>query len=153
MQTVISELGTVKKEDFFMSCGQGIGYRKVSGPDSGLTYPACFILSIFIFLITATAFGETGIASFYGNGEKLNKYTANGEIFNPSAMTCASYYYPVNTLLRVTNIENGKSVVVRCNDLGPNKRLGRLIDLSREAFKQIASLKKGLIKVNIETVR
>ena len=102
--------------------------------------------------VSGYVFAETGIASWYGGGEKLNKYTANGDVFSPNEDTCASYAYKFGTLLKVTNVENGKSVIVRVNDRGPNKRLGRVIDLSKGAFSKIASVKKGLIKVNVEVV-
>ena len=89
-------------------------------------------------------------ASFYGNGEKLNKHTANGEVFNPNDLTCATYAYDFGTKLRVTNLANRNSVIVRVNDRGPNKRLNRLIDLSRRAFEEISELRKGLIEVKVE---
>lgn len=93
-----------------------------------------------------------GIASWYGGGEKLNKYTANGDIFNPKELTCASWYYPFNTTLKVTNLSTGDFVIVRVNDRGPNKRLGRLIDLTKSAFNQIADINIGLIQVRVEIV-
>ncbi len=107
-------------------------------------------LIIAFLLIPSYAYAETGTASFYGNGEPLNKHTANGEVFDPSKMTAATYIYPFNTILKVMNIENGKSVIVRVNDRGPNKRLNRVIDLTRDAFKQIASLSKGIVTVKVE---
>ena len=91
-----------------------------------------------------------GIASFYGNGEKLNKFTSNGEVFNPNDLTCASWDYPFNTMLKVTNLANNKFVYVRVNDRGANKRLYRLIDLSKKAFSKIANLEQGLITVKVE---
>ena len=93
---------------------------------------------------------KKGIASWYGGGEKLNKHTANAEVFDPKAFTCASWSYPFNTRLKVTNLQNGKSVIVRVNDRGPNKRLKREIDLTKNAFQKIANTKKGLILVKIE---
>lgn len=99
------------------------------------------------------AFAEQGIASWYGSGNKregLNKHTANGEVFNPNDLTCATYSYPFNALLKVTNLSNNKSVIVRVNDRGPNKRLGRVIDLSRASFEKISPLNKGLIIVKVE---
>ena len=101
-------------------------------------------------LICNTAFA--GTASFYGNGEKLNKHTASGEVFNPNDFTCATYEYDFGTMLRVTNLDNDKSVVVRVNDRGPNKRLGREIDLSRRAFEEISELRRGLIEVTVEAL-
>ena len=108
------------------------------------------ILVSTLILWMANSYAET--ASWYGGGEKLNEYTASGERFDPSKLACASWYYDFGQMLRVTNIETGKSIVVICNDRGPNKRLGRAIDLSREAFRKLAPLEKGLIRVKIEGV-
>ena len=109
-----------------------------------------FLLSTPTLSESAQSNGE--IASWYGGGEKLNKHTANGDVFDPHDLTCASWYHPFDTHLKVTNLSNGKSVVVRVNDRGPNKRLGRAIDLSREAFRKIANLNNGLIEVKIEQI-
>lgn len=82
--------------------------------------------------------------------------TANGEVFDENALTAASWLYPMNTRLKVTNVANGKSVIVRINDHGPSKRLvrkGRIIDLSRGAFARIADLNSGVIQVSIEEVK
>lgn len=87
-----------------------------------------------------------GIASWYSEQDKnINKHTANGEVFDDKAMTCASWYYPFDEELLVINMLSGKWVVCRVNDRGPNKRLNREIDLSKAAFSEIANLKKGLI--------
>lgn len=96
---------------------------------------------------------QVGIASWYGGGEKLNKYTANGEVFNPEAFTAASYAWKLGTYVRVTNLSNQKSIIVKINDRGPNKRLGRLIDLTKTSFGQIANLSRGLIKVKVEMIK
>lgn len=112
------------------------------------------VISIIILvLFYGITHAEEGIASFYGNGEKLNKHTANGEVFDSSTMTCATYNYEFGTILKVTNLENKKSVIVIVNDRGPNKRLGRVIDLTRDSFKRIANLREGLIRVKVEKVR
>ncbi len=111
-----------------------------------------FLLTLFLISIATPISLDTGLASFYGNGEKLNKYTANKEVFNPNDLTCASYSYPFNTLLKVTNVKNGKEVIVRVNDRGPNKRLDRVIDLSRKAFQEIGELREGLITVTVEKI-
>ncbi len=96
----------------------------------------------------------TGQASWYSiKSPGVGKYTANMEVFNDTAMTCAMWGVPFNQKVRVTNLENGKSVVVRVNDRGPNKRYvrkGRVIDLSKAAFQSIAGLKQGLVKVRLE---
>lgn len=91
-----------------------------------------------------------GTASWYSQSDPgVRRHTANGEVFRDSEKTCASWDFEFGTLLQVTNRENGRSVTCRVNDRGPAKRLGRLIDLSRSAFQEIAPLKKGLIRVVI----
>lgn len=77
------------------------------------------------------------------SGRSLYELERKGELF------AASWYYPMGTKLKVTNVSNGKSIVVTVLDRGPNERLGRLIDLGRDAFKEIADLRTGLIKVEI----
>ncbi len=117
-----------------------------------------FILSAFVVvflsldLAAAPLPSYSGIASWYGGGEKLNRCTASGEPFDPMELTCASWRHPFGTILRVTNLSNGLTVRVRVNDRGPHRRLNRAIDLSRAAFSQIADLKKGLIPVGIGVV-
>lgn len=92
-----------------------------------------------------------GIASWYSEADPyINKYTANGEVFDDSQMTCASWDYSFNTYLKVTNLDNGRSVVCRVNDRGPAKRLHRMIDLTKTAFQSIAGLRLGLIGVSVE---
>ncbi|MFH1479226.1 MAG: septal ring lytic transglycosylase RlpA family protein [Candidatus Omnitrophota bacterium] len=81
--------------------------------------------------------------------------TANMEIFDDEKLTCAIWDLPFNTLLRVTNLENGRYIYVRVNDRGPAKRLvnrGRALDLTKEAFSKIADLKEGLIRVQVEII-
>ena len=90
------------------------------------------------FLLCASpALALVGVASFYGGGEKLNRHTANGEVFDPRAMTAAHWTLPIGTKVVVTNPRNGKSVVVRINDRGPHPRLRRMIDLTRAAAQRI----------------
>jgi rare lipoprotein A len=95
-----------------------------------------------------------GTASWYSeNDPGVKKNTANTEIFDDSQLTCAMWDVPFNTRLKVTNEYNNKSVIVRVNDRGPAKRLveqGRVIDLSKNAFLQIASLDQGIIPIHIE---
>jgi rare lipoprotein A (peptidoglycan hydrolase) len=89
------------------------------------------------------ATGNTCGASWYATGSR----TANGEAFNPDGITAASKTLPFNTMVKVTNVANGQSVVVRINDRGPYVT-GRCLDLSRGAFSTIASLGTGAITVN-----
>ena len=87
------------------------------------------------------------LATFYG-GVFHGRLTASGERFDKNKFTCASNYYKIGTMLEVTNIANGKSVVVKVNDRGGFK--GMKIDLSEGAFKRIANLKQGVLKVRVE---
>jgi rare lipoprotein A len=93
---------------------------------------------------------EIGFASYYGYDCAGNK-TANGEKFNPNGLTAAHRTLPFNTLLRVTNLGNSKSVVVRVNDRGPHAR-NRIIDLAYGAAKRIDLVRAGHAKVKIEVV-
>jgi len=77
------------------------------------------------------------------------------EIFDEKQLTCALWDVPFDTLVEVTNLNNGKSVIVRVNDRGPAKRLvkqGRVIDLTKEAFSKIADLRKGLIPIEFRII-
>jgi rare lipoprotein A len=86
-------------------------------------------------------------AAYYQDGTG----TASGEAFNPDAMTAAYNRVPFNTLVRVTNAANGKSVIVRVNDRGGSSA-GRCLLLSRAAFGSIASLGTGVISVSYEVL-
>ena len=91
-----------------------------------------------------------GTASWYSeNDPSINLRTANGEIFDDSKLTCASWDFAFGTRLQVTNLANGKSVVCRVNDRGPHKRLKRLIDLTKSAFGKISSTRQGIIHVSV----
>ena len=92
-----------------------------------------------------------GKASWYGPGFAGRK-TANGERFNPRALTAAHRTLPFGTKVRVTNLANGKSVVVRINDRGPYAG-GRIIDLSKAAAGRIGMLKQGVARVEVSTLR
>lgn len=94
---------------------------------------------------------ETGLASYYAD-RYVDRHTASGELYNAGEETAAHRTLPFGSLVRVTNIKNGKSVVVRINDRGPFVR-GRVIDLSRAAFDSIGHVSKGLLNVKIEVIR
>jgi rare lipoprotein A len=98
---------------------------------------------------------RTGMASWYSRQSPgINTHTANNEIFDDTDLTAAMWDVPFDQLVKVTNLENGSSVVVRVNDRGPHKRFvegeRRIIDLSKQAFSTIASLDKGLIRIQLE---
>jgi rare lipoprotein A len=96
---------------------------------------------------TVVESGSCG-ASFYDEPQA----TANGETFDPEALTAANKEWAFNTRVRVTNPDNGKSVTVRINDRGPYVD-GRCIDLSRAAFRAIADLDLGEIDVKYEVLK
>ncbi|WP_041702085.1 septal ring lytic transglycosylase RlpA family protein [Prosthecochloris aestuarii] len=89
-----------------------------------------------------------GKASYYAD-RFHGRLTANGERFNMHEMTAAHKSLPFGSMVRVTNLTNGKKVVVRINDRGPYIK-GRIIDLSKGAAKEIGLIKKGVSKVKLE---
>ena len=89
---------------------------------------------------TATYYG----GSFHGN------FTKSGDVFDKNKMTCASNHFKLGTKLKVTNLENKKSVIVIVNDTGAFK--GENIDLSEGAFKRIANLKQGRIEIKVKKI-
>ena len=99
---------------------------------------------------TASTKSQLGTASYYGKGF-AGRPTANGEIFDPTQMTCAHRTLPFGTWLKVTNLGNGKSVVVRVNDRGPfTKR--RVLDLSEGAAKKLDMMGIGTAHVRLDVV-
>jgi len=89
-------------------------------------------------------------ASWYGGGERLSRHTANGEIFNPRALTAAHRTLPFGTRLVVRH--GGRSVSVRINDRGPAKSTGRSLDLSRGAASVLGILARGSAPVTYTIV-
>jgi rare lipoprotein A (peptidoglycan hydrolase) len=94
---------------------------------------------------------ETGVASWYGDPYH-GRHAANGEIFDMEKLTAAHRTLAFNTWLRVHNLDNGRSVVVRITDRGPFVG-GRILDLSRAAAREIDMIGPGLAKVRIEVIR
>jgi len=92
-------------------------------------------------------YDEVGIASWYGD-KFHNKRTANGEIFDMNALTAAHKTLPLPSMVEVTNLENGRKVVLRVNDRGPFVGT-RIIDLSRRASQLLGFQKKGIAKVRV----
>lgn len=93
---------------------------------------------------------EFGIASYYAN--KFNgRKTASGEVFSQKKLTAAHNSLPFGTMIKVTNLRNNKSVVVKVNDrLHPNNK--RVVDLSFAAAVKIGSVEAGLVRVKVEVV-
>ena len=107
---------------------------------------------------------NTTQVSWYGH-EFNGKLTANGEVFNQDDLVAASPFIPFNTKVKIINPDNNKSVIVRINDRGPYKmhKDGKVVrpleahpkrgfDLSKGAFKKIANLDKGIIKVKYQFI-
>ena len=96
---------------------------------------------------------EVGRASWYGTRTGLHgELTASGERFDAMTFTAAHRSHPFGTRLRVTNLSNGLSVVVRVNDRGPRLR-GRVIDVSRAAAASLGFQRRGIARVRVERVR
>lgn len=110
------------------------------------------LLAAFI-IFTPLARSEVTTSSWYGD-ECKGKTMANGKPFDPTAMTCASWDYPFGTRLRI--VYKARSIVVTVTDRGPAKRLcrkGRKLDLSREAFRRLAPIDRGLIRVDVRRIK
>ena len=102
----------------------------------------------------ARSYKEKGTASWYGYETRQQKgghMTANGEAFDPDGLNAAHKYLPLPTHVRVTNLENRKSIILRVNDRGPFVK-GRIIDLSAGAAKKLGYFKKGTARVLVETI-
>lgn len=93
-------------------------------------------------------YSETGIASWYGPNFH-GKYTANGEVFDQNDVTAAHRTLPMPSYVRVTNLENGRSLVVRVNDRGPFAH-GRILDLSKRAAQLLGMEGTGTARVKVE---
>ncbi len=92
----------------------------------------------------------TGYASFYAD-DFDGKITANGEVYNMYELTAAHRTYPFNTMIRVVNLENNKTVIIRINDRGPVPE-NRIIDLSLGAAIQLGMKDTGIQKVRLEII-
>ena len=95
-------------------------------------------------------YDETGIGSWYGE-QFHGKATANGEIFDMNEVTAAHPTLPMPSLVRVTNLENGRTIVVRVNDRGPYAN-GRVIDLSRRSAQLVGYERQGTAKVRVQYI-
>jgi len=94
---------------------------------------------------------ETGIASWYGPGFDGN-LTANGEVYDMNGISAAHKTLPFGTVVRVVELDTGRSIVVRINDRGPFVE-GRIIDLSKGAAEELGIIDKGITRVGLRIVR
>jgi rare lipoprotein A len=98
---------------------------------------------------------QTGLASYYGPGFH-GEETASGEIFDQNEMVAAHRTLPLGSVVRVTNLENGRRVVLRVIDRGPygkNYRKGTIIDVSKGAARRLRFIRDGLVTVKVEVLR
>lgn len=95
--------------------------------------------------------GQVGIASYY-HCSLHGRRTANGERYNRDAFTAAHKHYPFGTLLRVTNLKNGNTLVLRINDRGPFVK-GRILDVSKRAAHELGFERDGIAKVAVEIIK
>ena len=123
-----------------VSGGPTQGYYKVGAPYQidGVTYTPAVDYN----------YDETGIASWYGP-DFHGKITANGELYDMNEVTAAHRTLPMPSLVRVTNLDNGRTIVVRVNDRGPYAR-GRILDLSRRGAQLLGFEKTGTAKVHVQ---
>ena len=91
-----------------------------------------------------------GVSSFYAK-DFHGKLTANGEVYDMYGLTAAHKTLPLNTIARVTNLENNKSLILRINDRGPYIK-GRILDCSYGAAKKLGFIEQGTTKVKIEVI-
>ena len=116
-------------------------------------FPKSLLILFILFLGCASqAFSqeETGLASWYGPGLHAN-ITAGGEVFDMNKLTAAHPSLPFDTRVRVTNLKNKKSVIVRINDRGPFIK-NRIIDVSMEAARNLDILHSGIARVKVEVL-
>lgn len=119
-----------------------VGYYKVGNPYQ--------IKGVWYYPAVDYQYDETGIASWYGPGFN-GKDTANGETYDQYALTAAHRTLPMPSRVRVTNLENGRSLVLTVNDRGPFAH-GRIIDLSKRAAQLLDVIQKGTAKVRVTII-
>ncbi|MCH7613283.1 MAG: septal ring lytic transglycosylase RlpA family protein [Candidatus Marinimicrobia bacterium] len=125
-----------------MSCTNAPRYRIGSEPGKKRTVP----------LITKGKHSKVvyGVSSFYAE-DFHGKLTANGEVYDMYGLTAAHKTLPLNTIIRVTNMENDKSIILRINDRGPYVA-GRILDCSYGAAVKLGFIAQGTTKVKIEII-
>ena len=128
---------------------QGCATDKVSGPVGGYKVGSPYqINGVWYYPKEDPFYDETGIASWYGE-DFHGKATANGEVYNMNALTAAHRTLPMPVIVRVTNLDNGRSIRLRVNDRGPYAR-GRIIDVSRRAAELLGFIDNGTARVRVQ---
>lgn len=131
------------------ACAPTIPFRTGIPPGTGRGTQRPYVINnqVYYPINSAAGYRETGTASWYGR-QFQGKRTASGEIFNMYAATAAHKTLPMNTILLVRNLENGRETTVRVNDRGPFAKR-RIIDLSYAAARKLGMLGKGTARVRI----
>jgi rare lipoprotein A (peptidoglycan hydrolase) len=141
-----------------------LGERKIlqTIPPVKRTYKCVFLFLLIteILLPSTGGFLFASTASYYTvascKHEGTSGVMANGRKLDDRQYTCASWDYAFGTVLRITNLGNGKTVYVKVSDRGPNMRLyrmGRIIDLSYAAMYRLDGIKQGVIEIKIEVIK
>jgi rare lipoprotein A len=112
---------------------------------------AIALVGLVTILYITRPYDEVGIASWYGPGFH-GKLTANGEVYDMYGVSAAHKTLPFGTIVRVVDLETGRSVVVRINDRGPFIE-GRIIDLSKGAAQKLGTVEKGITEVGLRILR
>ena len=138
MTALLQACGSVGSPDARFDAG-----RRAGQPNN--TYASAYRPST-----SVTRYDHVGVASWYGKPYH-GRRTASGEVYNMYQMTAAHPSLPFGTQVVVTNLENGRTVVVKINDRGPFVG-GRIIDVSRKAASQLGFLGQGLTKVGVRVL-
>lgn len=118
-------------------------------------------ITIIFWTIVAVAHAQDLKASWYSEKSLISEGTrkagepqimANGKVFNENKLTCATRLYPLGTMLKVTNLDNGKFVIVKVTDRIGKRFAETRIDLSKKAFESIAKLSQGLVPITAEVI-
>ena len=123
---------------------------------------AAILTGLILALVVATRAGaaapppavQVGLASFYGPGFH-GEQTASGEVFDQREMVAAHRTLPLGSVVRITNLENSRQVVLRVIDRGPygrNFRKGTIVDVSRGAARRLGFIRRGLVRVRLEVL-
>jgi len=124
--------------------------KKAAGEENMKSAQIMAAAALLSFAMLSMAGAETGVASYYADSLNGNP-TASGEPYDKTALTAAHRSLPFGTKVRVTNLSNDKSVVVRINDRGPHVKK-RVIDVSGAAAKKLGLLDSGTAKVSIKVL-
>jgi rare lipoprotein A len=141
-------LATLLLALFLAGCAAKTPIPRPTGREPATLRPYTIKGVTYVPLHSAAGYREEGVASWYGPGFH-GKSTSCGEIYDQYKLTCAHKLLPMHTMVRVTNLENGRTLVLRVNDRGPFVS-GRIIDLSQAGAKELGVHARGTAKVRVE---